>query len=307
MRVSNLEIPVKIDESILPKSFPYKASDMKVRDPFILLCDGWYFLYKNDYKNNLVCLVSKDLENWSDNVKIFNPPADFYGEKDFFWAPECHYYEGWFYVITSCYSRFTKTRRISTYKAKTPLGPFEEVTAGGITPAGWDAIDGTVYIENGTPYMVFVHEWTSMPDKIGSFVYAELSKDFSSLIGEPKHMFYANELKTARSGVTDGCYLIRLDSGRLLMIWSNFTNKDYVIAKAYSTNGSITGEWVQDGLLYEKDLRADFTCDGGHGMVFKNKDDKFCVTYHAPNGSYRTDEKLAIRELVESSDTIKIL
>ncbi len=43
MKVSNLDIPVKIDESILPKNFPHKASDIKVRDPFILLCDGWYF------------------------------------------------------------------------------------------------------------------------------------------------------------------------------------------------------------------------------------------------------------------------
>ena len=306
MRVSNLDITVKVDENLLPKSFPIKTSEVKVRDPFILLCDGYYFLYRNDYNNNLVCMVSKDLENWSENIKVFNPPADFYGTNNFFWAPECHFYKGWFYLITSCYSGETSTRRISIYKSLSPLGPFEEVTKGGITPRDWDSIDGTVYIENGTPYMVFVHEWTSMPDKIGSFVYAELAEDFSGLVGEPKHMFYANELVTARSGVTDGCYLIKLESGELLMIWSNFTNKDYVIALAHSDNGKIDGKWVQDGLLYEKDLRKDFTCDGGHGMVFKGKDGKFYLTFHAPNGGYRVDERLTIKEIVETSDTIKI-
>ena len=69
-------------------------------------------------------------------------------------------------------------------------------------------------------------------------------------ITEGLKSIYANELKTARSGVTDGCYLIRLDGGKLLMIWSNFTQKDYVIAKAVSSNGRLDGEWIQDGLLY---------------------------------------------------------
>ena len=31
----------------------------------------------------------------------------------------------------------------------------------------WDIIDGTLYQEDGTTYMVFVHEWTQIIDDSG--------------------------------------------------------------------------------------------------------------------------------------------
>ena len=44
--------------------------------------------------------------------------------------------------------------------------------------------------------MVFVHEWTSMPDGNGLMCYAPLSDDFTHFIEEPKTMFKDGIVKT---------------------------------------------------------------------------------------------------------------
>lgn len=309
MKISNEKIPVKVvakevDTTVL------KNDDFLIRDPFILLYGDKYYMYlKKDGK--LCAMVSDDLLSWSEPIKIFNPPADFYGVDNFFWAPECHYYKGKFYIFTSCFSAKTKKRRISTYVADNPLGPFVENSIGGITAEEYDAIDGTLYIDgDGVPYMVYVREWTSMPDKIGSFEYARLSEDFTHFVTTPKHMFYASAL-TKTSGVTDGCYMLKLDSGKLCMLWSTFLPDEtgenaYIMALASSSNGALDGEWSQDKILYQKNLRPDYDKDGGHGMLFRDKNGELILTYHSPNGPYSESEKVAFRKVTETVDGIEI-
>ena len=284
-----------------------KLKNIHCRDPFIMLCGETYYLYRND-GIGIVCHISKDLENWSKEITVYSPPKDFYGIGDMFWAPECHYWKGSFYIFTYCRSKFTEKRAISVYKSISPLGPFEEISNGPITPNEWSSIDGTLYIDDeGKPWMVFVHEWVSMPDGNGSMVAAKLSEDLSRLISEPVHLFYAYDLPGATFGVTDGCYVAKLGSGKLLMIWSNFTEKGYVIAKAVSETGRIEGPWRQDGILYMKDLEKDFKYDGGHGMIFQTKAGKMCLTFHSPNEAKDgLFESVIIKELDESTESIFI-
>ena len=305
MTVSDLNVPAFPDPRLNCER-KTKTHDIRCRDPFVMLAGDVYYLYRSR-DGKIECLTSLDLNLWSEPIVVFDPPADFYGCDQFFWAPECHYYDGNFYIFTSCKSGKTGTRRISVYRASTPLGPFTEITKGGITPAAWDAIDGTLWFENDIPYMVFVHEWTSMPDHIGSFVAAPLGKDFTRFTAEPIHLFYASELEGATEGVTDGCYLYRTDSGKLGMIWSNFVANDYVIAKAHSDNGTLSGKWIQDGLLYARGLRAGFDFDGGHGMIFRKRDGGFAVAFHSPNAPAKGDiERLTISDLDVTDDDITI-
>ena len=44
-------------------------------------------------------------------------------------------------------------------------------------------LDGTLWVEGGTPYMVFCHEWCQMKD--GRMCYAPLSSDFASFTAPP--------------------------------------------------------------------------------------------------------------------------
>ena len=287
MKVSNMNIPVNTQMSLnVPERRAYKTSEgLLCRDPFIMLYDGRYFLYKTAVREGVDCIVSEDLENWSEPVRVFSTPENFHGIDSFFWAPECHYYKGNFYIFTSVLSSKTNHRNISVYRADNPLGPFEDIADGCVGKPDWDTIDGTLYVDGkGQPWMVFVHEWTSMPDKNGAMCAARLSEDLTHFIDEPIELFRARDPKWARNGVTDGPFLCKADNGKLIMIWSNCSEKGYVIGKVSSASGEIDGEWSQEEeLLYERGLKPDYTVDGGHGMLFFDKDNVLRLAFHGPN------------------------
>ena len=315
MKISNANIPVS--EATRPAFTPAPSDNLRTsakfpcRDPFILPYDGKYYFYQGAGKNGITCTVSNDLETWSEKVTVFTVPENFHGVKDMFWAPECHYYNGKFYIFTSVFSSTYNHRVISVYRADNPLGPFEDIAGGCITPKDWDAIDGTLYVdENDQPWMVFVHEWTSMPDHNGGMAAAKLAPDFTHFISQPLQLFLAKDPAWAKSGVTDGPFLFKTDDGVLSMIWSNFSEKGYVVAVASSDNGLIEGKWShRDHLLYEKDMHPDFTTDGGHAMIFIDNQGKLRLALHGPNGK-RPDgdfEHLQLFYLEQKNGTIEII
>ncbi len=284
-----------------------RGQKLPCRDPFVLAYDGKYYLYHSLGRAGLGCRVSADLENWSESVRVFAPPQDFHGVDSFFWAPECHYWNGNFYIFTSVRSKLTGHRSISVYRANNPLGPFEDIAGGCISPRDWDAIDGTLYVDGeGRPWMVFVHEWTSMPEGNGGMCAARLADDFTHFVSEPIQMFLARDPDWAASGVTDGPYLYTTDAGKLCMIWSNFNKDGYVVAKAHSENGKIDGRWAQDGLLYAKDLRPGWG-EGGHAMIFKTNEGQLLLSFHSPNSRRDADfEHAVFLPLRETEDGIEI-
>lgn len=289
MWISNLHIPhnAKNDpKTRIPSSDAVTTENgIHIRDPYILLYNGRYYLYHSLGKNGIGCRVSEDLEHWSESVTVYTPPADFHGIKNFFWAPECHYYKGKFYIFTSVFSKQHNENVVSVYRADNPLGPFEDIAGGCITPEGWATIDGTLYLdEAGDPWMVFVYEWKCKADGNGSMAAARLSEDFTHFITEPVELFHAKEPAWAVHGVTDGCYLLRTDDGELRMIWSNFSKNNYVVAVAKSSSGNVLGPWEHcDKLLFEKGLQPEFVTDGGHAMIFLDKQDQLTLALHGPN------------------------
>lgn len=314
MKISNYAIPVKKENdpviTVVPADNRKTSAKFGCRDPYILLYDGKYYFYQGAGSRGIICSVSDDLENWSEAVTVFTVPENFHGVNCLFWAPECHYYKGNFYIFTSVFSSLYNHRTISVYRSNNPLGPFEDIADNCITPKDWDAIDGTLYIDkDGAPWMVFVHEWTSMPDHNGAMAAAKLSEDFTHFITEPVQLFLAKEPEWTTSGVTDGPYMYTTDSGELQMIWSNFSEKGYVVAVAKSESGLVTGPWThRKELLYQKDLRPDFKTDGGHAMIFADKEGKLKLALHGPN--HRTDdgdfEHLQLFDLVEENGELKI-
>jgi len=136
--------------------------------------------------------------------------------------------------------------------------------------------------ETQTYYMVFCHEWVQIKD--GTMELVQLKDDLSGVVGEPKTLFRASEAKWARpmffakdSYVTDGPFLYRTKTGRLLMIWSSFGEKHtYTVGISYSTTGKVAGPWKQS----DEPLLA---IDGGHGMIFKTFDGRLVMPIHQPN------------------------
>ena len=210
-------VPEKIEGRLKDENMI--VTGVNLRDPSVLLEDGVYYVYGTGwgaYKN-----TSGKLDgDWVSIGRVVTVPED---AADNFWAPEVYKYNGEFYMFTTYKSATTGHRGCSVFKSSSPEGPFVEVSDGHATPADWDSIDGTLYIdEEGQPWMVFVHEWTSTDDGIGRMAAAKLSDDLTHFITEPIELFRAKDPSWSKSQVTDGCWLYRCQSGELLMIWSTY-------------------------------------------------------------------------------------
>ena len=223
-KISNENIPGEGPEATGEEFF---LKDANLRDPFVLRVGKTYYLYAGLQREGVRCFTSTDLKKWRGPVYVFRTPKGFHGIKDFFWAPEVHYYRGRFYLFTSVFSEKTGHRTISVYRAESPLGPFEDIAGGCVGMAEWDCIDGTLFLdEEDRPWMVFVHEWVCMPDGNGAMCAVRLAEDLSHTISDPILLFYARDQHVARTGVTDGPFLYRTDTGRLLLTWSNYGKED---------------------------------------------------------------------------------
>ena len=270
----------------------------KLRDPCILVEDGVYYAYGTGW----VCYKNTSGHLQGPWIKLGTVASVADGARDGgdHWAPEVHRYGGAYYMFTTYRSSLTGRHGCTILRSDSPEGPFTEITDGPITPADWDAIDGTLYIDpEGQPWMVFVHEWICRPDRVGSFAAAKLSEDLTRFISEPMELFRADEPAWAVMGVTDGCWMYTTKEGHLLMIWSNFDAHGYVVAVARSSNGRPDGEWIhEEELLYSKSMTG--TYDGGHAMIFTDTDGQMYLSFHSPNAPTDTRKEtpvfLAIRE-----------
>lgn len=260
-----------------------------LRDPFVLAENGVYYAYgtgvsRGDWEGTIwACYknTSGKLDGeWKMTEKlVYELPQNAEKQR---WAPEVHKYKDKFYMFTTYYSSKTQHRGCTILRADSPEGPFAEITNGHITPADWDSIDGTLYVDpNGQPWMVFVHEWTCWEDKVGRMAVAKLSDDFTHFVSEPVDIFKGDEPAWAVGKITDGCFMYTTKDGELLMIWSNFDKDGYCVGISRSDNGRLDGNWSHDEkLLYSKAMTG---VDGGHGMIFKDFDGKMYLSIHSPN------------------------
>ena len=288
-----------------------KNTEINIRDPFVLVEDGTYYMYGTraatcwGAADGFDCYVSKDMEDWDGPFEVFHKPEDFWADRNC-WAPEVHKYRGFYYMFAT-FKDSSVHGGTAILKSESPLGPFVMHSDRQTTPKDWECIDGTFYVSpGGTPYMVFVHEWVQISD--GSICAVELSRDLKEAVSEPVTLFHASEAvgwvqtitNKNRPGlhyVTDGPYLYRTGGGRLIMLWSSFGKEGYTEALAYSDNGDITGKWTQDDRLL-------FLKDGGHGMIFESISGELYLTLHTPNEHLK--EHPVFYRLIEEEDTLRV-
>lgn len=270
-----------------------RLDDIYIRDPYILVHQDTYYLYgkKRQGDTAFVVYTSSDLEEWSEPKVVFSPAPDFWGTRDF-WAPEVHCYQGRFYMLAS-FKAEGSCRATHILAADSPDGEFKPVSPFPATPPEWECLDGTLYVDGeGTPYMVFCHEWTQICN--GTMCYAPLKSDLSGFAGEPRVMFAARDydfVKTAIEGreayVTDGPFLHRGKDGSLRLIWSSFGEKGYLISALKSDNGRLDGHWSAENLLFDG--------HGGHGMIFRALDGQLRLVLHAPNHPWGSERARLFR------------
>ena len=282
-----------------------KLQDINIRDPYIMVEGGKYYLYGTRGPEcwgkgyGLDVYISEDMENWSEPVEVFTKTDDFWADRNF-WAPEVHKYLDSYYMFVTFKSE-DRCRGVQILKAEVPTGPFCVHSDGPVTPGGWECLDGTLYIENGTPYMIFCHEWLQVNN--GEMCAIELSKDLRRPIGEPILLFRAKDVKGIESVnhadgyVTDGPFMHKTENGKLIMIWSSYGQDGYCEILSYAKDGTLLGGWHHDErMLFDK--------DGGHGMIFRDRSGKLRFTLHMPNTSL--DERPVIFDLFEINDSLYV-
>jgi beta-xylosidase len=307
-----------------PETLQSRA-DFRIRDPYILVDreNGWYYLYStmtttddNSKKHPGVGVrTSRDLQLWNEQKQVLQIPDGYWGEQ-MLWAPEVHKYRDKYYIFTTLTGgdslkqiegRPPIVRRASfVFWSDKPTGPFLPFTDKPHTPENWMALDATLWVEDDVPWMIFCHEWIQVTD--GTMELVQMTSDLSSVVGTPTTLFTATEGNWVRSlgkvgsqnregYVTDGPFLYRTKTGRLLMIWSSFGEQKYAVAVAYSETGKITGPWTQ----VQEPL---FKANGGHGMLFTSLDDKLMLSLHQPNSNSK--ERLRLFELDDLGERLAI-
>ena len=288
------------------------TNEINIRDPYILLHDGVYYLYGTRSAtcwgpaDGFDCYASPDLAHWDGPFEIFHRPDGFFADQAY-WAPECCERDGAFYLVTTLGASDRK-KGIYTLRADNPKGPFAPYSER-LTPADWSCIDGTVYDEDGTPYLVFSHSFEDSPD--GDMCAVELAPDLSRAAGDAWKLFSAAEapwahpvpFAKAEFGMdgdvyfTDGPCLRRLSSGALVMTWSSWGTDGYAVGVAVSESGKVRGPWKQlpDPI---------FPANGGHGMLFSDKEGALVFTLHSPNDKYA--ERPIFRRAVEKDGTLAL-
>ena len=292
-------------------------ADFRIRDPFVLAEDGIYYLYESkpwDGGRGVFVRMSTDLEHWTEKRQVMRVADDLPVRK--VWAPEVHKYKDAYYLFVTLtmaqgsYSvapivagreKFLAPRGTWIYKADSPTGPFVPVKNDPVPPKDWMTLDGTLWIEDGQPYMVFCHEWVQIVN--GTIEMVELKPDLSDAVGTPKTLFAASDAPNAMpapnaSKVTDGPFLYRSPtSGNLYMLWSTFLNDSngYTTLCARSASGKLAGPWVEHTPIY--------THDGGHGMIFTTLEGKTMMAIHQPNAG---PERLKLLKIHEEGNTLKV-
>ncbi|MCC3763302.1 glycoside hydrolase family 43 protein [Glycomyces sp. TRM65418] len=271
-------------------------NEIQIRDPFVLHVpeeDRYHLFGSTDADiwrgpaTGFDTYWSTDLAQWHGPIPAFRPASDFWSHTQY-WAPEVHRYDGAYYMFAT-FTAEGRRRGTQVLRADRAAGPYTPWSEGPLTPRDWECLDGTLHVEDGTPYMVFCHEWKDVGD--GEIRALELTPDLRGSVDGSQLLFTASEAPWARpldrpgstAYVTDGPFLHRTADGRLLMLWSSMGEGGYALGVATSESGGVRGPWRQaPEPLWPQ--------DGGHGMVFRDGSGRLWLTLHQPN---RTPEERA--------------
>jgi beta-xylosidase len=258
--------------------------------------------------------TSRDLVSWDGPTVIFQTPTNFWGDVNIagIWAPEMHFYKGKYYLFLTfdTTDKFLEQWRDWLPRVKrgsqvlvgdSPLGPFTPFQNHSTLPVDMMTLDGTLWVEDGVPYMVFAHEWVQIKD--GTMEMVRLKDDLSETVGEPKRLFNGSDAAWSKKSeqwgchVTDGPWLYRSKSGKLFMPWSSGGEKGYTTGIAISDSGKLAGPWRQQA-------EPIFGADGGHPMLFKRSDGQLMMVLHQPNKGGQ--ERAKLFEMEDTGETLKI-
>ncbi len=303
----------------MPAPRDVKLADERLRDSCVWVDEAaqTYYLVSAgrrgpNGRRTVVQYTSKDLATWNGPRVIFEIPQNFWTQRGI-WAPELHNYKGRFYLFLTFDSDeklpeqwrnwLPRVKRGSQVlvsdKVDGPFRPFD--TTRSTLPPDMMTLDGTFWVEDGVPYMVFCHEWVQIKD--GTVEYVKLKDDLSATDGEPVRLFNGSDAPWTKKSdqygctITDGPWVHRMKSGKLALLWTSGSATGYTTGLAISDSGKLAGPWKHQA-------EPVFGADGGHAMMFKRLDGQLMMILHQPNKV--PDERAHLFEMEDTGDTIRI-
>ncbi|WP_291530575.1 glycoside hydrolase family 43 protein [Bacteroides sp. UBA939] len=298
---------------------------LQMSDPFILADEATETYYMVGSGGSM--WKSPDMKMWTGpHLYLTVDTTSWIGTSPRIWAPELHEYRGKYY----CFVTFTNPRiivdtvpnRYHVQRRSTHIlvsdkaeGPYQPVGDGNYLPEDWSVLDGSLWEEDGVPYMVFCHEW--MQTVNGMVDYVRLTPDLSGITGNPAVLFRASEATWSREMqsigeltfgmalegyVADGPFVFRTGTGRLGMLWSSWGSRRCAQGVAYSESGKLAGPWTQ----CSEPLVAN---NAGHGMLFRTFEGKLLMCLHRQSLDMENPgpRRPVLLEVDTSGERIKIL
>ena len=289
--------PAQEREHIIRQNVPLDS--IVLSDPFILADRNTKMYYMTGTGGAL--WKSKDLRTWEGpHIIAMTDSNSWMGPKPMIWAAEIHYYKGKYYYFATFTNRSVKIdtvegnvierRACHILISDKPDGPFTPMKDPTYLSADKPTLDGTLWIEDGKPYLIYCYEW--LQNLNGTIEKIELKHDLSGTVGSGTVLFRASDSPWSReknkegkdvpNKVTDGPYLFRTGTGRMGMIWTSWIYDVYTQGIAYSKSGKLDGPWV-----HEKDPIT--PPNYGHGMLFQTLNGKLLMVLHSHksvNGRY---------------------
>ena len=172
--------------------------DFRVHDPWIIADrpSQTYYLYtasgvrgSGQHRSGVVTYKSRDLKTWSGPFVVFEVSDNSWADPSAgVWAPEVHFYKDKYYLFATLnnykqpippkpqaagsrnQTHIDVTyggvgqhlRGTQVFLSDSPSGPFQPISDKPIPPMDTMSLDGTLYIEDGTPYLVYAHEWIQL-------------------------------------------------------------------------------------------------------------------------------------------------
>lgn len=300
---------------------PIALADIRTRDICILADQATKTYYMvGPGRGGIMQYTSKDLAIWDGPRQVYTTPPGVWGDIQVggIWAPEIHKYKEKYYLFFTYDTRTPladlnpptkaqRSQRPMVHRGSTiavsdsPTGPYKPVINRSIPPTDWMTLDGTLWVEDGQPYMIFAHEWLQVT--VGTFEAVKLKDDLTGPVGEPFLIFKSSDAPWAKvqvegGTVTDGCYFRTSKSGKLFMVWSSFDAQErYNVGLAISDSGKLAGPWQQEP-------EALFVENGGHPMLFETFEGKLMLLFHAPNND--PNNRPRIFEVEDTGQTLKM-
>ncbi|GAB2572052.1 glycoside hydrolase family 43 protein [Gracilibacillus alcaliphilus] len=305
-----------------------KLSEILVHDPFVFACNDTktYYLYTSGSprftdlnRDGVLMYISENLIDWEGPFVVFEVPDGTWANPTHgIWTPEVHLYQEKYFLFVTLHNKESlieadfeafgqqHARGTAIAVADSLEEPFTLIKKDGpIPPENFMTLDGTLYLEDGKPWMVYCHEWIQIID--GTFEAIPLKSDLTAAVGEPIHLFKASDAPWIYQEkipsnkrtvyVSDGCQLYKTKSGSLVMLWSSYNNEGYVQTIARSKSGKLYGPWEQlDPLVQD---------DSGHGMMFQTFEGVWLLILHQPFAPPYSRAK--IYEMVETEESFTVV